>query len=101
METAIRKVAENTIGCTRKQATNEWFEEECREVNEEKNALRARVIQMKNTRSTKHAYKQALSRQRYLFRKKKWQLEEEASIEIERYRSIQDSRKFYKSGQER
>ena len=65
-------------------------------VNEEKNALRAKVIQMKNTRATKNEHKQALARQRYLFRKKKWQLEEEASIEIERYRSIQDSRKFYK-----
>ena len=96
METAIRKVAENTIGYTRKQATNEWFDEECRVVNEEKNALRAKVIHMKNSKATKNAYKQALARQRYLFRKKKWQLEEEASIEIERYRSIQDSRKFYK-----
>ena len=67
-------------------------------VNEEKNALRAKVIQ-KNSRATramKTAYKQARSRQRALFRRKKWQLEEEASIEVERFRTIQDSRKFYK-----
>jgi hypothetical protein len=31
-----------------------------------------------------------------LFRKKARQLDEEASIKIERHRSIQDSRKFYK-----
>jgi hypothetical protein len=40
-ETALRKVAENTIGYTRKQAVNEWFDEECEVVNEEKNALKA------------------------------------------------------------
>jgi hypothetical protein len=40
-ETALRKVAENTIGYTRKQALNEWFDEECGVVNEEKNALKA------------------------------------------------------------
>jgi hypothetical protein len=33
-----REVAENTIGYTRKQARNEWFDEECARVNEKKNA---------------------------------------------------------------
>jgi hypothetical protein len=33
----IQRVATNTIGYTRKQANKEWFDEECAEVNEEKN----------------------------------------------------------------
>jgi hypothetical protein len=46
----------NTIGYTRKQANKEWFDEECGEVNEEKNAARDRAIQ-NNTREAKNAYK--------------------------------------------
>jgi hypothetical protein len=64
-------------------------------VNEEKNAARERAIQIK-TRDAKNAYKLALTKGRHLFRKKARQLAEEALIEIERHRSIQDSRKFSK-----
>jgi hypothetical protein len=64
-------------------------------VNEEKNAARERAIQ-NNTRGKKKAYKLARTKERRLFRKKARQLDEEALIEIERHRSIQDSRKFYK-----
>ena len=64
-------------------------------VNEEKNALKAKVIQI-STRATYNAYKQARSKERYLFRRKKRLLEEETLIEVERHRTIQDTRKFYK-----
>jgi hypothetical protein len=50
-------------------------------VNDEKNTARERAIQT-NTREAKNAYKLARTK--------------EALIEIERLRSIQDSRKFYK-----
>jgi hypothetical protein len=73
----------------------QWFDEECAKVNEEKNAARERSIQS-NTRGTKTSYKLARTRESRLFRKKARQLDDEASIEIERHRSIQDSRKFYK-----
>jgi hypothetical protein len=56
-------------------------------VNEKKNTARERA---------KNAYKIARTEERRLFRKKARQLDEEASIEIERHWSIQDSRKFYK-----
>jgi endonuclease/exonuclease/phosphatase family metal-dependent hydrolase len=94
-ETAVREVAEKTIGYTRKQARNEWFDEECARVNEKKNAARARALGVK-TRNAKNAYKQARAEERNLFRRKSRQLDEEALIEIERHRSIQDTRKFYK-----
>jgi hypothetical protein len=63
----IQSVATNTIGYTRKQAYKEWFDEECAEVNEEKNAARERAIQIK-TRGTKNAYKLARTKERRLFR---------------------------------
>jgi hypothetical protein len=64
-------------------------------VNEGKNAARERAIQIK-TRGAKKAFKLAPTKERRLFRKKARQLDEEALVEIERHRSIQDSRKFYK-----
>jgi hypothetical protein len=47
LEETIQRVATNIIGYTRKQANKEWFDEECAEVNEEKNAARERAIQNK------------------------------------------------------
>jgi hypothetical protein len=93
LEKTIQKVATNTIGYTRKQANKEWFDEECAEVNEEKNAARERAIQIK-TRGVKNAYKLARTKERCLFRKKARKLDEEVLIEIERHRSIQDSHNF-------
>jgi hypothetical protein len=61
-------------------------------VNEEKNAARERAIQIE----TKIAYKLAWTKERRLFRKNARQIDVEALIELERHRSIQDFRKFYK-----
>jgi hypothetical protein len=95
MEETIQRVATNTIGYTRKQANKEWIDEECKKVNEEKNATKEQAIQIKN-RGAKNAYKLARTKERCLFRKKARQLDEEALIEIEGHRSIQESHKFYK-----
>jgi hypothetical protein len=64
-------------------------------VNDEKNAAIERSIQ-NNSRGAKNAYKLARTKESRLFRKKTRQLNEETSIETKRYRSIQDSRIFYK-----
>jgi hypothetical protein len=93
LEETIQRVPTNTIGYTRKQANTEWFDKECAKGDEKKNAARGRAIQIK-TRGVKNAYKLARTKERRLFRKKASQLDEEALIEIERHRSIQDSRKF-------
>jgi hypothetical protein len=79
LEVTVQRIATKTIGYTRKQANKEWFDKECQKVNEEKNA----------------ASKLARTKEGHFFRKKARQLDEEASIEIERHRNIQDSRKFY------
>jgi hypothetical protein len=62
-------------------------------VNEENNTARDEAIQLK-TRGVENAYKLARTKERRLFRKKARQLDEEASIEIERHQSIQDSFTF-------
>jgi hypothetical protein len=56
LEETIQRVVTNTFGYSRKQANNEWFDEECAKVNEEKNAAKERAIQ-NNTRGAKNAYK--------------------------------------------
>jgi hypothetical protein len=78
LEETIQIVAKNTIGFSRKQANKECFDEEFAKVNENK------------TRGVKNANKLARTKE------SPRQLNEEASIEIERHWSIQDSRKFYK-----
>jgi hypothetical protein len=95
MEEAVRKVATNTIGYTRKRARKVWFDEECEKVNEEKNACRANAIH-RVTRATQDKYRQARTIERNLFKEKSRQLDEEALIEIERHRNIQNSCNFYK-----
>jgi hypothetical protein len=55
-------VAENTIGYTRKQAVNEWFDEECEVVNEEKNDLKA-INTQRHTRTAYNNYNR-LARER-------------------------------------
>jgi hypothetical protein len=95
MEEAVRKIATNTIGYTRKQAGKDWFDEECEMVNEEKNTCRVNAIH-RRTRAAKEIYRQARLKERNLFKEKSRQLDEEAFIEIERHRSIQDSLKYYK-----
>jgi hypothetical protein len=69
LEETIQRVATSTIGYTRKKANKEWFDEECAEVNEEKNAARERAIQ-NNTRGAKNAYKLARTKERRFFQKK-------------------------------
>jgi hypothetical protein len=51
----------NTIGYTREQTEQEWFDEECELVNEEKNACRANAIQ-KWTRTAYNKYRQTIER---------------------------------------
>jgi hypothetical protein len=95
LEETIQRLATKSNGYTRQQANKQWFDEECANVNEEKIAARERAIQIK-TSGAKNANKLARTKERRLFRKKVRQRDEEALIEIERHRSIQDSRKFYK-----
>jgi hypothetical protein len=60
--TECRKI--RRVGYTKKQTNKdeEWFDEECAKVNEEKNTVRERAIQIK-TRGAKNAYKPARTKE--------------------------------------
>jgi hypothetical protein len=60
LEVTIQRVATKTIGYTSKLANKERIDEECENMNEEKNATRERAIQIK-TRGTKNNNKQKRS----------------------------------------
>jgi hypothetical protein len=93
LEETIQRVAINTISYTRKVANKEWFDKKCANVNTAKNAAREQAIQIK-TRDAKNAHKLAGTKERRLYRKNG--RHEQALIEIEQHRSIQESRKSYK-----
>jgi tRNA A37 N6-isopentenylltransferase MiaA len=69
LEETIQRVATNTIRYTRKQANKKWFDEQCAEVNEEKNTARERAIQIQ-TKGAKNAYKLAQTKERRMARKR-------------------------------
>jgi hypothetical protein len=81
MEEEVWKVVTNTIGYKLEQAKNKWFNEECANVNEEKNAIQRR------TRTAYSKYRQTRSNEKYMFRKKSRQLDDEVLLWIERHRS--------------
>jgi BioD-like phosphotransacetylase family protein len=93
-ERTIQRVATNPIGYTKKQANKEWFDEECAKVNEEKNA--ARESYPKQHQRSQECVETSPDEREAFVQKKARQLNKEALIEIERHRSIQDSRKFCK-----
>jgi hypothetical protein len=95
LEETIQRIAINTISYTRKQSNKEWFDGGM--CNGERGKERCqRASHPKQTRRVKNAYKLARTKEWRLFRNKARQLGEKSLIEIERHRSSQNSRKFYK-----
>ncbi|XP_062717045.1 uncharacterized protein LOC134292171 [Aedes albopictus] len=94
VKAAINDAAESTIGYVERNRRNEWFDEECRTVLEEKNAARAVMLQQ-GTRQNVERYKQKRKQQTRLFREKKRRLEEAECEEMELLCRSQETRKFY------
>ncbi|XP_062707718.1 uncharacterized protein LOC134288053 [Aedes albopictus] len=94
VKAAINDAAESTIGYVERNQRNEWFDEECRTVLEEKNAARAVMLQQ-GTRQNVERYKQKRKQQTRLFREKKRRLEEAECEEMELLCRSQEKRKFY------
>jgi endonuclease/exonuclease/phosphatase family metal-dependent hydrolase len=94
VKTAINSVAENVLGHVERSRRNEWFDEECQQVLDEKNA--ARVLMLRQaTRQNVDRYKQKRRQQTQLFREKKRRLEEEECEELEQLHRSHETRKFY------
>ncbi|XP_058456370.1 uncharacterized protein LOC131433790 [Malaya genurostris] len=92
---AINNAVECTVGNVKRNRRNEWFDDECRVILEEKNAARAVMLQH-GTRQNVARYKQKRKRQTRIFREKKRHLEEAECEETELLYQSQETRKFYK-----
>ncbi|XP_062704877.1 uncharacterized protein LOC134287218 [Aedes albopictus] len=94
VKAAINNAAESTIGYVERSRRNDWFDEECRAVLEEKDAARAVMLQH-GTRQNVERYRQKRKQQTRLFREKKRRLEEAECEEKEPLCRSQETRKFY------
>ena len=94
VKTAISSVAENILGHVERSRRNDWFDEECQQVLEEKNVARALMLRQA-TRLSVARYRQKRRQQTRLFREKKRRQEEEECEELEQLSRSHETRKFY------
>ncbi|KRG00484.1 uncharacterized protein Dwil_GK27899, partial [Drosophila willistoni] len=94
VKAAINDAAESVVGYVERSSRNDWFDEECQEVLEEKNAARAAMLQH-GTRQNVERYRLKRKQQTRLFRDKKRRLEEVECQEMELLYRSQETRKFY------
>lgn len=92
---AISRTAETVLGTTEPNCKNDWFDGECQQIVDEKNAARKKMMQLR-TRGNVDRYKQVLKEQKRVFRKKKRQLEDQEREEMEEFFRANDTRSFYK-----
>ncbi|XP_062701449.1 uncharacterized protein LOC134285187 [Aedes albopictus] len=78
----INNAAESYIGYVERSRRNDWFDEECRAVLEEKDVARALMLQH-GTRQNVERYRQKRKQQTRLFQEKKCRLEEAECEEME------------------
>lgn len=69
VKAAINSAAEGAVGFVERNRRNDWFDEECQTVLDEKNAARAAMLQQ-GTRHNVERYKQKRRQQTHLFRDK-------------------------------
>ena len=94
VKAAINDAAENNVGYMGRSRRNDWFDEECRQILEEKDAARAVALQQ-GTRQNVERYRRKRRQQTRLFQEKKRRLEEAECEEMEQLCRSQDTRKFY------
>ena len=93
--TIINSTAQEVLGTVDQNRRNDWFDGECQELLNVKNAARQRMLQ-RRTRQNVERYKQALKEQKRVFKIKKRQLEDLEREEMEELFHTNDARKFYK-----
>ena len=94
IRSAIRSTAEAALGTAAPNRRNDWFDGECKQLVEEKNAARAKMLQHR-TRANVERYKHARNRQNSILRRKKRQQEERDREAMEQLYRVNDTRKFY------
>jgi len=95
----INHEATSTLGYQSLNDFKTWFDAECANVTDEKNAARL-VWETARTREQKvmarEHYKELRKEEKRVHRRKKKELENRTLLELERMRSANESRKFYK-----
>jgi hypothetical protein len=91
----IESAATETIGKRTGTKRNNWFDNECQEALNEKNAARLRVLG-RYTRAGLAEYRSKRNFERKLFRKKKRQRDREVLLEIEKFGNRKETRNFYR-----
>lgn len=91
----VESAAAETIGKRTGQKRNNWFDDECQEALNDKNAARLRNL-ARFTRAGEAEYRSKRNFERKLFRRKKRQQEREVFIEIERFGNRKETRNFYR-----
>lgn len=93
MRDNISTVAAEVVG-PKVRCRNDWYDEECKQATESKNAARARHL-ARPTRSTTEDYKEKRRFERKLFRRKKREIYEELFEQIDHDEFRNDSRRLY------
>ena len=91
----VESAAAETIGTRTGRKRNDWFDEECQEILNDKNAARLRNL-ARYTRAGESEYRSKRDLARKLFRKKKRQQEREVLVEIEKFGNRKETRNFYR-----
>ena len=92
---AIGNAAESILGYVQRSRRNDWFDGECQEILDEKNAARATMLRLA-TRQNVETYRQKRKQQVRLFRNKKRRLEESEREEMELLYRSQETRGFFR-----
>ena len=92
----VESTAAETIGKRTGRGRNHWFDIECQQALDAKNTARLKNLG-RSTRAGVDEYRSKRDFARKLFRKKKRQQQREVLVEIERFRSQNQSRKLYRN----
>lgn len=99
IRTSVETVAEEVVGRKGPRKRNDWFDEECKQALDAKNAARAKHLQ-RATRANLEDYRAKRTLERRLFRRKKAQQEQVLIATVEHLSGEKDIRGLYRTVKE-
>uniref|UniRef100_A0A8D8XZ49 Craniofacial development protein 2 n=1 Tax=Cacopsylla melanoneura TaxID=428564 RepID=A0A8D8XZ49_9HEMI len=90
----ITEAAEEQIGRMERKRNEEWYDEECKQLIEEKNMARKRMLE-RNTRNNRERYHNLRKESKKLLKKKKKEALKKKIKEIDQLSRENEQRKFY------
>ena len=96
LEKIIKQTVQEKIGNIGKMKRNGWFDEECKQITDEKNKKYKAMINKKFTRAAKAEYQSTRREEKRIHKKKKREFYEKELAWIQECDDRNESRKFYK-----